>query len=185
MYAILGEDRSDTDTLKVIVHRLLANPSLKVYVKGYSGSGELKRKGAKQIKLYAKQGVSRFIICRDSDTRPQEEVLSEMHEAIVVPSGVAHPCCKVVPVQELEAWILADLEKVQHVIPSWRPLPKPISQPETIQHPKEHLIRLSHGANHKPRYRPVTFNPQMAKFLDLATVYTKCPSFRALKDFVL
>lgn len=46
MYGVLGEDKSDVATLKVLIRRL-ANDE-KVSIKGYDGCGEMLRKGGKQ-----------------------------------------------------------------------------------------------------------------------------------------
>ncbi len=87
-----------------------------------------------------------------------------------------------IPVQELEAWILADIESVANVIPSWRL--KPIDNPERIPSPKERLEKLSCGENKKQRYYHATHNEMVAPHLDLATREKKCPSFRPLAAFV-
>ena len=101
---------------------------------------------------------------------------------IVRPSGLDEHCCVVIPVQELEAWILADLASASNVFKSWKP--KPINNPETISDPKEHLIKLSLAENNKPRYSHALHNERLAKYIDLKTVAMKCPSFRTLEKFV-
>ena len=68
MYGILGEDKSDVATLRVLVRRLAQDESLPVSGKGYSGAGELLRKAAKQLNLFkALHSCERFIVCHDAD----------------------------------------------------------------------------------------------------------------------
>lgn len=182
MYGILGESRSDVDTLKALVRRIAANEFLSIKAKGYEGCGEMLRKGATQLQLFAKLGCSQFIVCYDSDGKDPVERRKTVDDQIVKPSRTSQPCCIVVPVQELEAWILADIECAQRVFDSWNPMP--ISNPEAIASPKEHLEKLSRATNRRPRYHHATHNERMAKYMDIEKVHKACPSFRPLFEFV-
>ena len=182
MYAILGEDISDANTLKVLVRRLAHNESLRVTPKGFRGCSKMLRKGAMELRNLHRLKHTRFIICHDADgpdPGPKREIVRDQ---IVEPSGVTEPCCIVIPVQALEAWILADIECAAKLFRSW--VPKPIDNPEGITKPKEHLERLSKGSKGRPLYSHATHNEQLAKYLDLDLVKRKCPSFRVLADFV-
>ena len=137
MYGIIAEDPSDAATLKVLVRRLTGDDSLRIQVKGYGGCGEMLRKGAKQFRLFRDRGCTRFIACHDADgpdPTPKHKVVAER---IVAASGIEQEYCIVVPVQELEAWILADIECATTVFPSWKP--SSIANPEHIDSPNEHL----------------------------------------------
>ena len=186
MYAVLAEDRSDVDVLKAIIARLhsLTKPAHKPAIlgKGYDGCNEMLRKGARDLINFSRRECKRFVVCYDSDredpARRRQRVLNE----VVKPSGVGDPICVLVPVQEIEAWILADLDAVQSVIKGWR-AKKPIANPEGIKDPKEYLIRLSRE-NGKPLYSHATHNPVVARSLDLEKIHGKCPSFRPLVALV-
>ncbi len=182
MYGILGEDRSDVATLKVLVRRLARNESLSVKAKGYSGCAEMLRKGARQLKLFRSLHCTRFIVCHDADgpdPRPKRDLV---RERIIRPSGIDAGYCIVVPVQELEAWILADIESASNIFPSWTP--PAIDNPEQVLSPKEHLEKLSRDSRQRPRYSHATHNERMAAHLDLVKVSKKCPAFRQLEAFV-
>ncbi|HEY7426555.1 MAG TPA: DUF4276 family protein [Gemmataceae bacterium] len=184
MYGLIAEDPSDIETLKVLIRRLLRNSTLRIEGKGYDGCGEMLRKGASQLRLLADLGCSRFIVCYDSDGDPPAERRREAIAKIIKPSGLKTTSCLVlVPVQEIEAFILADIQAVTQIIPSWKP--EPILNPEQIRSPKEHLEKLSRDSKQRPRYAHATHNPQAAKYLDLEQVRQKCPSFRALIKFVV
>ena len=96
------------------------------------------------------------------------------------PSGAEDQCCITIPVQEIEAWLIADEQAITAVIPSF--LFKGHSRPESIQSPKEWLIRESEAANGKPLYSPKTFNAAVAKRLRFDVVQQKCPSFKTFLD---
>ena len=67
MYAVIGEDDSDVEMLRVLMCRLANNKPLKIKLFGYSGCGEMLRKGAKQLQLFQKFGCTRFVVCYDAD----------------------------------------------------------------------------------------------------------------------
>lgn len=181
MFGILGEDASDFNTLKVIVKRLLNDESVTIRGRGYSGCGELLRKGARELQALAGLGMEKFVVCYDCDGADPAPKRDEILKQVVRPSGLKKKCCAVVPVQEMEAWILADIEAVSNVFSSWRPTP--IRNPEAIPSPKEYLESLSRASNNKPRYSHATHNERVARFLRLEIVEAKCPSFGPLKEF--
>ncbi len=182
MYGILGEHESDVATLKVLVRRLAGNESLPIKGKGYGGSGRMLQEGARQLCAFRNLGCLRFIVCHDADgpdPAPRRRLVSEK---IVQPSGIRDGCCVVVPVQELEAWILADIECAINIFPSWRPAA--VQNPEHVPNPKEHLEKLSRDSKQRPRYSHAVHNERMARHLDLRKVSRKCPAFRELEKFV-
>lgn len=181
MYAVLGEDASDGEMLKVLIRRLLGDETVRVKPKGFDGCGELLRKGAKQLQLFQRLGFQRFIICYDADGPEPSHRREQIIQRVVRPSGIGSHCV-VVPVQEIEAWILADIEAVTQVFPSWRPR-RVEEPPESIQNPKERLEWLSRASNKKPVYSHATHNPIVAKHLNLAVVRARCPSFAPLAEY--
>jgi hypothetical protein len=183
VYAVLGEAPSDAETVKVLIRRLAGNDRLTVKTKGYQGCGELKRKGAKQIALFAKLNCFKFVVCYDADGPDPTERRAEIEDRVTRPSGLpASGCCIVIPVQELEAWILADISAVTKVFTGWHP--EPIKNPEGIASPKERLERLSRAGGSRPRYSHAVHNPAVAAHLDLQRVRKSCPSFLPLVQFV-
>lgn len=181
MYAVIAEARSDAETLAVLVRRLHRSQGLKVREKGYNGRAELLRKGARQLVAFRDLGVERFVVCQDADGPNATERYQELADVVVRPSGVER-CCIVIPVQELEAWLLSDIECATGVFTGWRPAA--VRNPEAVASPKDELIRRSRAANNRPRYSPPTHNPVIARYLDLEKVARKCPSFVPLKSFV-
>jgi len=186
VYGILGEDKSDVATLKVLIRKLANDKSVSIKTKGYCGCGEMLRKGGKQLKLFAKLGCNRLIVCYDADNEKQTNRYQEVVKNIIKKSGLTglekEIICIVIPVQEIEAWILADIEAVAHIFENWHP--KPISKPESIDSPKEYLEKLSRDAKKRPRYNHATHNEKVVQYLDLDKVIEKCPSFNSLVELV-
>jgi hypothetical protein len=182
VYGILGEDSSDADTLKVLVRRLAIDQSLSIKTKGFNGCSEMLRKGAAHLRAFANLGCTQFVICHDADESDPSVINEKVMSQIVRKAEISQGYCVIVPVQELEAWILADIQAVSKVFTSWKP--QPISNPEGIRSPKEYLEKLSQASNHKPRYAHAVHNARVAEHLDIDLVMTKCPSFLPLATFV-
>jgi hypothetical protein len=182
-YAVLGEDRSDADTLQVLIRKLAGDARLTVKTKGYDGCGQLLRKGARDLDEFLNQGYDRFVVAYDADRDEPALRRAQAHARVVAPSmAAASACCIVVPVEELEAWLLADVSAVNKRWPDWRP--EPIASPERVRSPKEHLEKLSRDSQRRPRYSHAVDNPMLAGLIDLEIVEKKCPSFRVLAEFV-
>jgi hypothetical protein len=184
MYAIIGEDKSDIATLKVLIRRLAKDNSVPIHGKGYDGCSQMLRKGAIQMRLFADSlKCKKFLVCYDADKEDPKVRYKAVSEQIVVPSKVAGTHCITIPIQEIEAWIFADLDAVAKVIENFEA--PAIASPELVDDPKEELEKLSRGPNRRPKYSHATHNEKVAKYLDLEKVLKKCPSFRPLANFVV
>lgn len=183
MIGVIGEDKSDVDVLTRLIRRLANDDRYPVKGMGYTGSGELFKKGPKQLRSYYQAfGCVRFVICYDADRDDPEKRFEKITDEIIDASRLACKFCALVPIQEIEAWILADINAVSRVITSWTPNAE-ISNPESINDPKEHLRSLSKRYK-KPLYSPAVHNAKVAAHLDLDKVFRKCQSFRPLAEFV-
>lgn len=182
-YGVIGEDDSDVETVVELIKRIANNKSLSIKRKGYNGCGEMFIKAPMQLSAWSEMGCEHFIICYDSD-RDKPEARYEKLVAAIKESDVPGTYCALVPIQEIEAWILADLEAVSKVITGWRPPGKEIVTPEAQRDPKEHLEGLTKMQNSRPRYNHAMHNPAVAKHLNLDKVLKKCPSFGPLFEMV-
>ena len=184
---VLGEDESDAEAVRRLYRRLRAAAGLapiKIKHFGYGGSGELFRKGHAQLKAWEKAGCVRAVVCHDADRGDPAARKLRVMQDVIGKSGAAIPCCALVPVQEFEAWILADAEKLANLFDWCRGLKQP-NHPETIRDPKEHLRELTRNPKTKRyEYHPPTHNPFMADQLGPDTVASRCPSFVTPVQFV-
>lgn len=180
MFGVLAEDRSDAESLKGIIRSIARNQRLPVKAKGFGGCGELVTKGPRQLKLFAEQGCRYYIICRDADGPSQVAATLQLQAAFA--GRLNERVCLVVPVQELEAWLIADEAAIRNVIPSLKI--KPVGSPESIPSPKEWLTRESRKDRTRPLFVPQVHNELIAVKLDVGIVQKKCPSFLPLAEFV-
>jgi hypothetical protein len=184
VFGVLGEDKSDVATLKVLMRRIADDKGLTIHGKGYEGCSEMLRKGATQLRLFSDtHGCKKFVVCYDRDKGDVDERRKEVIDEIIVPSGLNAEFCIVIPIEEIEAWILADLVSVTKIFTGWRP-DKDFVNPEGEKDPKELVEKLSRMANGKPRYDHATHNEKVAQHVSLDTVAKKCPSFVPLVKFV-
>lgn len=183
MFGILGEDNSDVATLRTIVRRIVGT-NVPVKVKAYDGCAGLLKKGSRDIKSFWGLGARRFVVCHDADKSDAATIKGLVFQWVVAPTGLDDECCIVVPVQEIEAWILADLDAVRQVVTGFRPS-KHFASPEHIPDPKEHLEGLTRDERGICRYEHTRHNEKAANYLDLATVRNKCPSYRPFEKFVI
>ncbi len=182
MFAILTEDRSDAESLTVLVRRIRNEPKSSILSKGFSGCGELCRKAWSHIRTFADRGATRFIVCHDADGTDPQEIRNKVEGAIKDRGPVDHEYCIVVPVQELEAWIIADENAIRKTIPTF--VLKAVSRPESINSPKEWLVKESRRGRSRPLYVPTIHNSKVLQHTDLLKLGKKCPAFIPLKTFV-
>ncbi|WP_373981593.1 DUF4276 family protein [Achromobacter sp. JD417] len=179
MYGILAEDDSDVNTLKTFIRRLNKKSTAPSFrAKGYRGCGDLLRKGARDLRMLAEE-CTRFVVCYDSDRDDQDERRQSVMDKVIIPANLTQPTCVLVPVQEIEAWLLSDLTALAKVIPRWRGNNREILHPESQNDPKEALEALTRERG-RPLYVNTIHNAKIAEHIDLETVHRKCPSFRPL-----
>ena len=186
MYSILAEDKSDVACLEVLIKRLKNNNSEKIKGKGFNGCGNMLNQGKRALKTHEQLGCNQFIICYDRDKDTVQQRYQEVISKIIKPSGIKikkDNICILIPVEEIEAWILADIQAVSEVLPSWKPTQN-FPSPESVINPKEKLKQLSQIKKSRPLYDHETHNQDILKYVNLDTVKNKCASFRTLAKFI-
>jgi hypothetical protein len=181
-FAVLAEDKSDVSALQILVKRVSENPRLAVLGRGFSGSGNLRRKVCGHITDFARRGASRFIVCHDSDVRDPGKLKGEIEAIIRKGNCSSYEYSIVIPVQELESWILADERAIRSVISKLSI--ESVKHPESVTNPKEWLISKSRVLHSRPLYIPSIHNKEVVRHTDLEKLAEKCPSFVPLREFV-
>jgi hypothetical protein len=182
--AILAEDDTDCDTLRKIVHRVLGKET-KTKKWSTGGCSKLRRKLTANLTTLSQAGCNAFIVVHDLDRNPQNNALNDEAKlrqtlessAAKAPGTNKHIC---IPIEEIEAWFWSDPDVVLHV---GKGKGSALKNPHLLAQPKETLIKLSIGENRKPRYS-TNMNVELAEMLNLEICADRCPSFKALQDFL-
>jgi hypothetical protein len=187
---ILTEDRTDAEMVEVLVRRIAAEhgaPPGALGTKFRCGGGcaQLRNKARVWMEqLVELDECDALVLVHDLDRDPQngqlrdEPALRRMLGQIAAPTGVSPLIC--IPVEEIEAWFFASERVLSEVC---RSPTAAHSSPHTIARPKEKLLRMSMGANRKPRHS-TNENRRYADLLELDACARRCPAFHALRTFV-
>jgi hypothetical protein len=186
---IIGEDKTDCDTVAILVRRILdamqvEHVGLPMRYPARGGCGQLRRKAPAFLNALLKAGCSAAIFLHDLDLNPvtrnlnDAEKLRRQLEAIKAPYGLNRHIC--IPIEEIEAWFWSD-QAVLDLI--GRGQGKSSTSPHTIRQPKEALQRLSRRAHNKCVYS-TNDNTKLAEKLDLDLCAKHCPAFGDLRGFV-
>lgn len=179
---VLAEDDSDVETLTPIIRGIAGQPGLPVKGKGYHGGPHLFRKAARDIRAFHSRGFGRFVICHDADGPDHLPIARRIEAEILAKAEVQAEHCVAVPVQEIEAWLIADPDAINSVLPTFSFAGD--ANPEAIASPKEWLVRQSRNPRKKPLYVPRVFNPRVAERLSIDAVAARCPSFARFRESV-
>lgn len=187
---ILTEDRTDAETVDVLIRRIAAEKGARPVALGTKfrtggGCAQLRNKARAWMEhLVEIDECNALVLVHDLDRDPRngqlrdESQLRQTLTKIAAPAGLVPHIC--IPVEELEAWFFAS-ERVLHEI--CRAPRSAHPSPHTIVRPKEELMKLSLGANRKPRHS-TNDNRRYAELLELDACERRCPAFRALTGFV-
>lgn len=189
MIGVLAEDDNDCEVIRVLIRRIFEARGVKsgawsLQKRAGKGCSKLKRKSARWLVELAGTGCTAAVIVHDLDRNPDngslndEAVLARELAAIPVPRGLARLVC--IPVEEIEAWFFSSEKVLERACGKPQ---KASPSPHSIPKPKETLIRMSRGANKKPRYSE-NENHRLAEVLELSECKKKCRAFSELYDFV-
>lgn len=178
---IIAEDTGDVDVLKILAAKLTKRRFSTSHFVG-KGCGPLKKKIPGWCKAFSDKGVDAVVVVHDLD-RNKEKELRELLESMLPEEGFTYVTV-VIPTEELEAWLLSDEVAIKTALKLHTAI-KPISHPEKIVSPKEHLGKLirAHSKNRLKQYVNTVDNTLIAKELAVEKL-KKCASFKDFISFV-
>ena len=179
---IIAEDNSDLDVIREIINKLCRHKrySVKKFL-GY-GCGKIISKSASWAYNLHMQKCQALIVVHDLDDRRLDTLCKELSDAL-------SPCpifdnIVVIPVREIEAWLLTDSDAISRAMKLNLRLKK-IANPEAIFHPKETLEDLVYFRSGKQKhYINSIHNKLIAREAHL-THLRRCRSFIPLESFLV
>lgn len=178
---VIAEDNSDVEVIRKLVSRL-SNKRIKIKKFTGQGCGKIIGKCRRWTESLRDMGCTRMILMHDLDLKNLKNLRAAIEEALK-PSPILKSIV-VIPVKEIEAWLLADHDAITKLFSLKTPISK-IANPESESRAKEKLASLvyRHSAR-KTTYLNSVHNERLAEFISLETVGLRCPSFVPLRDFI-
>jgi hypothetical protein len=125
------------------------------------------------------RGCTCIVVLHDSDGDDETKLRVELHRQIEL-LGVRYTVI-LIPVEELEAWLLADPDAIKTVF-NMRTTPRIPKHTENIRNPKEYLGRIV-GKHSKAHYINTVHNRKIAAVQRMGTLAV-CPSFSRYPKFL-
>jgi hypothetical protein len=178
---IIAEDDSDVDAARVLIQRISKRDNIGIKRSVGKGCGRIKRKCLKWAETLGAKGCKYLVLIHDRDRHNIAELRGSLAAAIS-PSPI-RPYLICIPVEEMEAWWLADPNALKRALHLDR-TPKIHGLPQSIPSPKEYIGRLAKQCSQgKVLYLNTVHNPVIASHVDLSKLQ-KCDSFAPFFDFV-
>lgn len=177
---LIAEDQSDVDVLHELAKKIAARRFRIRKVLGH-GCGRIHAKSNAWAHQLSLQGCTSLIIASDLDGRNISDYRTSLDQA-VNPCPI-HDFVIVIPVQEIEAWLLADNGAVTRALKLHQPM-RVQANPESIRDPKGHLARIiRERSKNKMTYLNTVHNRLIAMQMQIPNV-RRCASFRQYEAFV-
>jgi|GEM_PF-2489328 len=139
---------------------------------------------ARYVKIYSevlkKRGAEFLVAVFDNDGAPHDERLNRIKDSIKKYPNIQVVTAPGVAVEEVEAWLLADVVAVGKILSI--SINEPPS-PETIEDPKEYLDKIF--ASSPKLVKDLDLYSDIAGELNKNNLLTKCKSFKRFHDEIL
>jgi hypothetical protein len=128
----------------------------------------------------AQKGCTRLVVLHDLDGNDEKKLRTKLLNCV---KGIRFKVYVIlIPVQEIEAWLLTDANSLKYVF-GMSKIPKLPNNPEAIRHPKEKLRDIVWKATGK-HYVNTIHNKRIAAASQISKVKT-CVSFRQYPKFII
>lgn len=176
---VIAEDSSDIEVIKQILNKILPPQSFTVKKFVGNGCGKLRNKCSSWTKILFDSGCQHVFIFHDLDRYNLKKLRTEL-EVKVCPREYPNSLV-VIPSEELEAWLLADVHAIKTVFKLTSDIKLP-NDVEKIPSPKEYIEKLvwKHG---KKRYLNTVHNKKIAELIEL-TKLENLSSYRPFNNFI-
>jgi hypothetical protein len=177
---VIAEEDNDVDVVHVLLKKITPRRSFCIRSFVGHGCGKLRYKGRVWASQLANRGCSVLLFIHDLDRQRLNQLRTELEEALK-PCPI-QPYLIVIPIEELEAWLLADANALRGSF-NLKKRPKSVANPESIADPKRFLEAMiwSHSEK-KKRYVNTIHNVRIAEHIDVSAL-RKCSAFRPFEKF--
>ncbi len=176
---VIAEEKNDVEVLYELTCKIIQENSFSFSHFVGHGCGKIRRKCYAWALNLLQRGCKRLVIIHDLDDRDEVKLREELEKAI---KGLPFEQSVVlIPIEEIEAWLLADPEAIKRVF-KMRRVPRIPARPEQIPNPKEFLGEIV-KRNSRAHYLNTVHNRKIAAELHLESL-DRCPSFFRYPPFL-
>ena len=176
---VIAEDKSDVDVIGEILGKYMCESDFKIKPFVGKGCGKIKSKCVAWTENLYKSGCDFVLVFHDLDSNC-EVALRKLLEDKICPKKNKNSLI-VIPIEEMEAWLLSDCTALRTVFKLKKRLKK-INACESISSPKEHLAKIVYEKG-KKRYINTLHNKLIARDTTLSNL-RRCKSYRPLDKFI-
>ena len=177
---VIAEDKSDVEVISAILEKYAAKNDFVVKKFVGNGCGRLRNKCRTWAETLLKSGCAHILIFHDLDRSDETILFKALRDR--VPTKDFPNSLIVVPIEEMEAWLLADEDAITKVFSLKQQL-KRISNPETVKSPKEQIGHIVWGAA-KKRYVNTVHNVKIASIATREN-FMRCNSYTKLDEYLV
>ena len=176
---VIAEDASDIAVIKEIFEKYMDSSEFSIKKFIGNGCGKLRNKCGAWAKMLSSSGCEHILVFHDLDRNSENELRENLSKKV---SKVNYPnSIIVIPIEELEAWLLSDSKAIMEVFKLTK-TPSKISNCEIIESPKEHLRDIIWALG-KKRYLNTTHNQKIARNTSIDN-FRRCQSYEPLDKYI-
>lgn len=176
---VIAEETNDVDVLYELTRKLIPENAFSFSRFVGHGSGKLRRKVGVWAENLLTRGCSYLVVIHDRDQRDEAQLRALLCSQLE--SSLSRVVI-LIPIEEIEAWLLCDPTALQTVFKMGR-VPTIPARPEGISDPKEFLSRIV-AQNSRSQYLNTVHNRRIAAALGIDALKKRCPSFERFPKFI-
>jgi Domain of unknown function (DUF4276) len=176
---IIAEDDSDIQVLSSLIDKIVQSHVPIKPAKG-SGCGNIVSKCHAWAQNLKERGCRYLLLVQDLDDGPLDTLMRRLTSALRPSPITCHII--IIPVREIEAWLLADHEAIHRAMKLNKAL-RQTPNPEAIPEPKEYLSDLIYRNSDRKRYINTLDNRKIAAECQIENL-RRCPSFVPFVEFI-
>lgn len=133
---VIAEEYNDIDVLYEFTCKITSESNFSFSKFVSHGCGKLKRKCRAWSHNLIRRGCSHLVVIHDLDNNDEDRLRTELEDSVSDIAFIGHLI--LIPVYEIEAWLLSDPLALKQTFGMNR-VPNVPAHPETVRDPKEHL----------------------------------------------